>query len=193
MLSFLGRSRSKAFAKCWLTLTFRYLIQYRKLGVALAGVSGQEFYPIYILAPQSLLLLSPPHISVSHENIGLLAVTAGCCSAFFWTLFPGAARDRTELRKGLGTSLYILASYYSSIKATVDLKLQVTNSRQLLSTLDQRLAEIRRCLYIKQISIVERLNEHNSFSNWELNLGGEFPAKTYNDITHVVQKYTSLS
>jgi hypothetical protein len=43
----------------WLTFASRYLIQYRKLGVEQASVSGQEFYPIYILAPQSLLFLSP--------------------------------------------------------------------------------------------------------------------------------------
>jgi hypothetical protein len=35
----------------------RYLTQYRKLGVALASVSGQEFYPVYILGPQRLFSL----------------------------------------------------------------------------------------------------------------------------------------
>jgi hypothetical protein len=55
----LGLVSFQGIYKCWLTFASRYLIQYRKLGVEQASVSGQEFYPIYILAPQSLLFLSP--------------------------------------------------------------------------------------------------------------------------------------
>jgi hypothetical protein len=142
-----------------------------------------------LLLPKVCYSYHPQH-SVAHARTGLLAVTAGCCSAFFWTLFPGAAKDRSELRKGLGTSFYLLASYYSSIKATIDLKLQETDSGQNFSTLSQRLNQIRRHLYIKQITIAERLNEHNSFAKWEPNLGGKFPAKAYNDVAHVIEKYS---
>ncbi|KAE9372829.1 hypothetical protein N431DRAFT_288456, partial [Stipitochalara longipes BDJ] len=150
-----------------------YITQYRKLGVELASVSGQEFYPVYILGPQRLL-----------------CVTAGCCSAFFWTLFPGVARDRSELRKGLGTSLYILANYYSCIKATFQLKLKDSDSSlaQPLLKSNERLTQIRRHLYIKQITIAEQLKEHNSFQSWEPNLGGKFPSRTYNSITSTIQK-----
>jgi Tfp pilus assembly protein PilF len=120
----------------------------------------------------------------------LLAVTAGCSSAFFWTLFPGTVRDRSVLRKGLGTSLYILANYYSCIKAIFQLKLKDSDSdsAQLFLRSNERLTKIRRHLYIKQITIAERLNEHSSFQNWEPNLGGRFPHKTYNNISHTIQK-----
>jgi hypothetical protein len=169
------------------THPFRYLTQYRKLGVEQASVSGQEFYPVYILANQSLLsyYLST---SVIYTNTGLLAVTAGCFSAFIWTLFPGAERDRSQLRKGLGTSLYILANYYSCIKAVFRLKLKDTESAQTFRTSNQRLTHVRRHLYIRQIAISERLNENKSYQNWEPNLGGKFPRKTYDDISDTIQK-----
>lgn len=70
------------------------------------------------------------------------------------------------------------------------MKLQETDSGQRFSSLNQRLTQIRRHLYIKQITIAERLNEHNSFAKWEPNLGGKFPAKTYNDVAHVIEKYS---
>jgi hypothetical protein len=153
-------------------------------------VSGQEFYPIYILGPQSQSFTMTSPLSLTHTSIGLLAVVAGCTSAFFWTLFPGTKRDRSELREGLGTSLYILANYYSCIKATFQLKLKESDSaNQPFLTSNERLAQIRRHLYTKQIAIAERLNEHNSFQDWEPNLGGKFPSKTYNEISRTVQRY----
>jgi hypothetical protein len=154
-------------------------------------VSGQEFYPIYILGPQSP---APHSTSFSSSNIitGLLAVVAGCSSAFFWTLFPGTKRDRSELREGLGTSLYILANYYSCIKASFQLKLKESDdSTQPFLSSNERLTQIRRHLYIKQITIAERLREHGSYQDWEPNLGGKFPSKTYNEISRTVQKYSS--
>lgn len=155
----------------------------------MASVSGQQFYPIYILGPQSLFPY-PTTLFTCLYDLGLLAVTAGCCSAFFWTLFPGTTRDRSELRKGLGTSLYILANYYSCIKATFQLKLKDSDSDSTQPFLrsNERLTQIRRHLYIKQITIAEQLNEHSSFQSWEPNLGGKFPSKTYNDISHTIEK-----
>jgi hypothetical protein len=174
--------------ECSLTKSPRYLTQYRKLGVALASVSGQEFYPVYILGPQSLFTNYSTYLTCLC-NIGLLCVTAGCFSAFFWTLFPGVARDRSELRKGLGTSLYILANYYSCIKATFQLRIKdfETEAQPLLKS-NERLTQIRRHLYIKQITIAEQLKEHSSFQNWEPNLGGKFPSKTYNSISVTIKK-----
>jgi hypothetical protein len=130
----------------------------------------------------------PKHFLVLIECAGLLAVTTGCFSAFIWTIFPGAARDRSELRKGLGTSLYILANYYSCIKAAFQLKLNETESAQTFHISHQRLTHVRRHLYIRQIAISERLNENRSYQNWELNLGGKFPRKTYDDISNAIQK-----
>jgi Tfp pilus assembly protein PilF len=96
------------------------------------------------------------------------------------------------LRKGLGTTLYILANYYSCIKAIFQLKLKDSDSdsdsAQLFLRSNERLTKIRRHLYIMQITIAERLNEHSSFQNWEPNLGGRFPHKTYNNISHTIQK-----
>jgi hypothetical protein len=163
------------------------LVQYRKLGVEQASVSGQEFYPVYILANQSLLSNKPQNFNTD-EDTGLLAVTAGCFSAFIWTMFPGTARDRSELRKGLGTSLYILANYYSCIKAAFQLKLKETDSAQPFHISNQRLTQVRRHLYIRQIAISERLNENRSYQSWEPNLGGKFPRQTYDDISNTIQK-----
>jgi hypothetical protein len=48
---------SNLLIECNMIYSSRYLTQYHKLGVELASVSGQEFYPVYILAPQSLFSL----------------------------------------------------------------------------------------------------------------------------------------
>ena len=189
MSLFLGLSHSKVFTNAGSLLLLDTWSNIVSLVSSKHQLAGKNSTRSIFLLPKVCYSYCPQQ-SVAQTPTGLLAVTAGCCSAFFWTLFPGAARDRSELRKGLGTSLYLLASYYSSIKATIDLKLQETDSGQRFSSLNRRLTQIRRHLYIKQITIAERLNEHNSFAKWEPNLGGKFPAKTYNDVAHVIEKYS---
>jgi hypothetical protein len=75
----LGLVSFQGIYECWLTFASRYLIQYRKLGVEQASVSGQEFYPIYILAPQSLLFLLPSTICCSD--------TYRIACSYCWLLF----------------------------------------------------------------------------------------------------------
>ena len=80
-------------AEIFQVLILGYELEVRKIGVAAIASNGQLYYPLYLLAPYRLA-----------------TVVGGCFVGFIWLYFPYPINARSELRKDLGASLYLLAS-----------------------------------------------------------------------------------
>lgn len=91
-------------------LIIGYELQVRKIGIALAASSGQPFYPIYELAPYRLA-----------------CVAGGSFVAFIWTVFPYPISDRSWMRKDLGTTMKLLANYYSVVHSSIGARIHGTD------------------------------------------------------------------
>lgn len=109
--------------------------------------------------------------------------------AFFWTFFPYPLTARSQLRKDLGVSLYLLANYYSIVHTTVGLRL-TGREGDLTSKQSpgRRLGKVREEVYLKELALVGGLRQHSAFTAWEPSFGGKFPKEQYDVIIQQVQK-----
>ncbi len=149
-----------------------YELQVRVIGVKQATATGQEFYPIYELAPYRLL-----------------TVGGGCLVAYIWTIFPVPISEASVLRRDLGVSLYLLANYVSAVTTTVDERLtRAEGDLSLVSSPRRRLSKLRRQILAKQIVLVNSMRQNLAFLSWEPRLGGDFPKKSYQSIIDELQK-----
>ncbi len=87
-------------------LIIGYELQVRKIGIKAASATGQPYYRIFELAPYRLA-----------------CVAGGSFVAFIWTIFPYPLSDRSWIRRDLGTTLYLLANYYSVVHSTIGLRM----------------------------------------------------------------------
>ncbi len=55
---------------------------------------------------------------------GLACVAGGLAVAFSWTFFPYPTTTRSQLRRELGRSLFLLANFYSCVHTTVRVRLR---------------------------------------------------------------------
>lgn len=156
-------------------LIIGYELQVRKIGIAAgeshyfvpleedndfaASSSGQPYYPIYELAPYRLA-----------------CVAGGSFVAFIWTIFPYPLTDRSWLRRDLGSTLYLLANYYSIIHSTVHARMHDTEGDlSLKSSPGRRLEKARHKILGKLLLLLPSLKQHADFQKFELSIGGEFP------------------
>ncbi len=163
-------------------LIIGYELQAIKIGRKLAQSNGQGFYNVYILAPYRLG-----------------AVCAGLFVAFVWTYFPYPVTTHTTLRKDLGSTLYLLANYYSCVHTTVNMRLKHgANSHRFeqdKSSPMHKLSKARMKCFSKLIVLLSKLREHSSFTKWEPTFGGRFPKDKYDELINSLQhmfNYTSL-
>ncbi|KZF26963.1 hypothetical protein L228DRAFT_258315 [Xylona heveae TC161] len=148
-----------------------YELQVRKIGEQLAQTNQQKYYPVYLLSPYRLAV-----------------VLGGMGVAFFWTIFPFPMTDRSQLRKGLGASLYLLANYYSCVHETVRLRLAgVDGDCNNRKSPAHRLSKVRQKVFSKQMLLIGGLREHFSFVRYELSVGGKFPKERYNNLVNAAQ------
>jgi hypothetical protein len=143
-----------------------YELQVRVIGIKVATATGQEFYPIYELAP-----------------FRLLTVAGGCFVAYIWTIFPVPITEASVLRRDLGVSLFLLANYLSAVTATVDDRLSQTEG-----DVSRRLSKLRHNILAKQVVLINSMRQNLSFLAWEPRLGGDFPKKIYQSIIDELQK-----
>ncbi|KAE9381490.1 hypothetical protein N431DRAFT_458077 [Stipitochalara longipes BDJ] len=146
-------------------LVIGYELQVRVIGIVVATATGQEFYPIYELAP-----------------FRLLTVAGGCFVAYIWTIFPVPITEGSVLRRDLGISLYLLANYLSAVTATVDERLTKPEG-----DLSRRLSKLRHKILAKQVMLINSMRQNLSFLAWEPRLGGEFPKDVYKSIIDELQ------
>ncbi|KAL8728704.1 MAG: hypothetical protein Q9181_005250 [Wetmoreana brouardii] len=152
-------------------LVVGYELQVQKVGPQAAETNGQPFYPLYELAPYRLA-----------------CVTGGILVAFIWTFFPYPLTARSQLRRDLGTSLYLLANYNSCVHTTVNMRLSGSegdiNDKK---SPGRRLDKARVKVFTKELALLAGLRQHSTFTAWEPTFGGKFPRKQYNTIIQEAQ------
>lgn len=143
-----------------------YELQVKKIGIAAASKTGQPFYPIYELAPYRLA-----------------CVAGGSLVSFIWTIFPFPLSDRSWLRRDLGSTLYLLANYYSVIHSTIRSRVDDTEGDMESKTSPgRRLDKVRHKIFAKLLMLLPSLKQHADWQKWEVNIGGKFPRETYEGI-----------
>ncbi|KAL2075689.1 hypothetical protein VTL71DRAFT_632 [Oculimacula yallundae] len=148
-------------------LIIGYELQVRKIGIEASSASGQPYYPIYQLAPYRLA-----------------CVAGGSLVAFIWTIFPYPLSDRSWLRKDLGSTLYLLANYYSVVHSTIGARMHGTEGDiALKNSPGKRLEKARHKIFGKLMMLIPSLKQHADWQKWELSIGGKFPRKSYDAIT----------
>jgi hypothetical protein len=148
-------------------LIIGYELQVRKIGIAAASASGQPYYPIYELAPYRLA-----------------CVAGGSFVAFVWTVFPYPLSDRSWLRKDLGSTLYLLANYYSVVHSTIGARMHdMEGDVDSKTSPGRQLEKVRHKIFGKLMMLLPSLQQHADWQKWELSIGGKFPRETYEGIT----------
>ncbi|CBF86617.1 uncharacterized protein ANIA_10292 [Aspergillus nidulans FGSC A4] len=149
-----------------------YELQARKIGEQNVSANGQTYYPIYLLAPYRLAV-----------------VTGGIAVAFFWTFFPYPISEHSVLRQNLGSSLYLLANYYSIIHETVTARMRGDEGDNALKTpAGRRLLKARNKVFSKQMIMLSSLRTYSEFLKWEVPIGGRFPKQQYDRIITCIEK-----
>ncbi|KAL4966208.1 uncharacterized protein BDV14DRAFT_48984 [Aspergillus stella-maris] len=156
-----------------------YELQARKIGEQNVSANGQTYYPIYLLAPYRLAV-----------------VVGGIAVAFFWTFFPYPISEHSVLRQNLGSSLYLLANYYSIIHETVTARMRGDEGEMALrTTAGRRLLKARNKVFSKQMIMLSSLRTYSEFLRWEVPIGGRFPKQQYDRIITCIENivnYLSL-
>ncbi|KAL2854756.1 hypothetical protein BJX68DRAFT_232518 [Aspergillus pseudodeflectus] len=156
-----------------------YELQARKIGEQNVAANGQTYYPIYLLAPYRVAV-----------------VVGGIAVAFFWTFFPYPISEHSVLRQNLGSSLYLLANYYSIIHETVTARMRGDEGEVALKTAaGKRLLKARNKVFSKQMIMLSSLRTYSEFLKWEVPIGGRFPKDQYDRIITCIENivnYLSL-
>ncbi|KAK4631867.1 hypothetical protein CLAFUW4_02908 [Fulvia fulva] len=153
------------------SLIIGYQLQVQKLGIAVATSNGQAYYPIYELGP-----------------IRLATVAVGLFVAWIWTIFPYPISEHNQVRKNLGSALYLLANYYSVTHETVRLRLRGEMGNMALEdSPGRRLDKARNKLFGKANLAIQGLRAQSAFLKFDIPIGGKFPRKQYQAIVNQLQ------
>ena len=161
-------------------LVLGYQIQIHTIGLKVGTSNGQPFYPTYELAPYRLG-----------------AVCAGLGVAFFWTFFPYPVTTHSTLRKNLGTTMYLIANYYSCVHTTVEMRMKDGHDadEKREGSPANRLLKARQKVFSKCVIMLNQLREQSDFTKIEPKFGGKFPKATYDQLIGHLQNifnYMSL-
>ena len=109
--------------------------------------------------------------------------------AFIWTFFPYPLTARSQLRKDLGASLYLLANYYSIVHTTVGIRLKgAEGDMASKQSPGRKLAKARTQVFTRELALLAGLRQHSTFTAWEPSFGGKFPKQQYDVIIQETQK-----
>lgn len=153
-------------------LIVAYELQVKQVGIAVSESNGQDYHPVYLLAPYRLV-----------------CVLAGVGVACLLTYFPNVVTARSEMRRDLGSTLFLLGQYYSSSHKAVKLRLRGLegNVHDKNSPL-RRLEKARTQLFAKELILIQAMRNHLNFIKWEPTFGGRFPRETYMRLLNSTQK-----
>ncbi|KIX95771.1 uncharacterized protein Z520_08479 [Fonsecaea multimorphosa CBS 102226] len=160
-------------------LIVAYELQVKQVGLAVSESNGQIFHPVYELAPYRLA-----------------CVLGGVGVACLMTYFPSVTTARSEMRRDLGNTLYLLGQYYSSSHKSVSLRLKgmegdVKDKKSPL----RRLEKARTKLFAKNLILIQAMKNHLKFIRWEPTFGGRFPKETYERMlahTENILRFTAM-
>ena len=109
--------------------------------------------------------------------------------AFIWTFFPYPLTARSQLRQDLGSSLYLLANFYSIVHTTIGLRIKGNEGdTESKETHGGKLRRAREKVYVKELALLTGLRQHSAFTAWEPTFGGKFPKQEYDTIIQKVYK-----
>jgi hypothetical protein len=135
-------------------------------------VSPQRYFPVYTLAPYRLL-----------------CVLAGLFVAFVFTIFPVQISEHKILRKNVGTSLRLLASYSSSVSATLDQRIRgLEGDISQASSPGRILKERRNTILFQELALLTGMRQISTMVPWEISLGGRFPKSSYDILVDEMQR-----
>ena len=149
-----------------------YELQVKQVGLLISVSNGQIYHPTYELAPYRLA-----------------AVAGGVGIACLFTYFPSVVTARSQLRKDLGSALYLLGHYYSSAHKTVSLRIRgMEGDLKDKNSPGRRLEKARNRLFAKELILLQGMRQHCRFTAWEPTFGGRFPSESYNRLIGHTQK-----
>lgn len=159
------------------TLIIGYELQIRKIGEEAATSNGQPYYPIYVLAPYRLATIS-----------------VGISVAFFWTMFPYPVSEHSLLRRGLGTMLYLMATYHSLVRQMISSRTpsQGFNHDIPSLSLNPNLGKAQNRHHSNQLLVLKDLHAMSSFLKWELSIGGKLPLRQYKALMFYTEEYANV-
>ncbi|KIW15196.1 hypothetical protein PV08_05241 [Exophiala spinifera] len=148
-----------------------YELQVKKVGIAISESNGQVFHPIYELAPYRLA-----------------CVLGGVGVACLMTYFPSVTTARSEMRKDLGNTLYLLGHYYSLTHKTLSLRLKgLGGDAGDKNSPIRKVEKARLKLFAKELILIQAMKNHLVFIKWEPTFGGKFPKETYERLLNHTQ------
>lgn len=154
-----------------MTLILGYELQVLKIGIEVAQSNGQAYQPVYLLGP-----------------IRLATVIGGLFLGWLWTIFPYPVSEHAELRRSLGSSLYLLANYYSVMHETVRARIRgIEDDPTIKGSVSQRLEKARRTIFSKSNLLLSGMRARTGFIKFDIPLGGKFPKKKYEVIIDQMQ------
>jgi hypothetical protein len=154
-----------------MTLILGYELQVHKIGLEKAQSNGQAYQPVYLLGP-----------------IRLATVIGGLSLGWLWTIFPYPVSEHAELRKSLGSALYLLANYYSVMHETVRARIRgLEDDPSIKGSVSQRLEKARRTIFGKSNLLLSGMRARTEFVKFDIPLGGKFPKKQYEVIIDRMQ------
>lgn len=135
-----------------MSLILGYELQARSLGIAVATSNGQAYYPIYELGP-----------------IRLATVLVGLSVGWVFSWFPYPVSEAGQVRRQLGSALYLLANYYSVMHET--LRRRLRNELGDMNTKDspgRKLEKVRNKLYSKATLNINSLRSQAAFLKFDV-------------------------
>jgi hypothetical protein len=153
-------------------LIIGYELQVKQVGIAISTSNGQVYHPVYELAAYRMV-----------------CVIGGVSVAALFTYFPSVITSRSELRRDLGSTLYLLGQFYSSSHKSVSLRLKglegdVNDKKSTFNTLEKA----RGKLFYKELILIQAMRNHLNFLKWEPTFGGRFPRETYEKLLAHTEK-----
>lgn len=148
-------------------LIIGYELQVKRIGQQAAAANGQPYYPTYELAPYRVA-----------------CVSGGLFVAYIWTIFPYPITEQNELRRNVGSALYLAANFYSVVHETTAARTR--GESQMLDKKDnplRRLEKIGTDLFSKSHLLIAALRASSDFSKFQISIGGRFPKEVYDAMT----------
>src|SRR6201996_29916 len=125
-------------------LVVAYELQVKQVGLAISESNGQAFHPVYELAPYRLA-----------------CVLGGVGVACLLTYFPSVTTARSEMRRDLGNTLYLLGQYYSSSHKAVSLRLKgLEGDIHDKHSSIRKLEKARTQLFAKELILIQAMKNH---------------------------------
>ncbi|KIW73346.1 hypothetical protein PV04_01476 [Phialophora macrospora] len=160
-------------------LIVAYELQVKQVGIRVSESNGQVFHPVYELAPYRLA-----------------CVLGGVGVACLFTYFPSVTTARSEMRRDLGNTLYLLGQYYSASHKSVSLRLKgLEGDIHDKKSPIRRLEKARTQLFAKELILIQAMQNHLKFIKWEPTFGGRFPRELYERLlTHTqnILRFTAM-